>query len=107
MGTSPINTSVGSTYKMGPCRPTAHHQCPNNLRIYTDGTAASAGYNPTTNPLLNKKPLPWGDVEDIKIPCGAVAAFAKNAMKGLLGKVDVSAPISLKQINNKISNHMS
>ena len=102
-GREPIDSSVGNTYLASPCRPSATQQCPNSMRKYRDGSESLLGYFAHDNPLLNKNPVPWGDIEHSTIPCGAVAAFAKNAANRLLGKVQIESPISLGEITNLIS----
>lgn len=105
LGRQPISTPVGNTTLLSPCRPSAEKQCPNTLRRYTDGTLSVGGYIPANNPLLDveKPPIPWGDMDEVTMPCGAVAAFAKNALRELLGEVELTAPISLHEIMNLIN----
>lgn len=108
MGALPIVTPVGNQYKLGPCRPTLKKQCPNNLREYTDGGNSSSGYIPAQNDNLKKPPVPWGDLNDNRIPCGAITTFAKNALRGLLTKgtnVTISTPAS--GMVNTLSNQLN
>jgi len=102
-GTRPIVTSVGNNYKLGPCRPAAQQQCPNNVREYTDGTESPSGYDPNKEVALQKKPLPWGKMKNVAMPCGAVSSFAKNALNKLLGNVDISEPPSMNELSNMIN----
>lgn len=104
-GTLPIGTTVGNTYILGPCRPSASKQCPNNSRRFTDGDSSIAGFLPANTSFLNpnKDAVPWGNVSYSSMPCGAIAAMAKNALAGMLGKAEITSPISLKEIMNVIN----
>lgn len=102
MGKVAIVTPVGNSYPRTPCRPGDKHQCPNNRRVFTDGSGSPSGYDPASNPKLKIPELPWGDLNDREIPCGAVATLAGDALQSLMGKAKVKSPISLAEVEAMI-----
>lgn len=104
-GRAAITTAVGNEYPTDPCKPGTKQQCPNNDRIYTDGSKSPKGYDPANNPNLNIPELPWGKLDDRTIPCGAVATFTKTALDALLGagKAQLDKVIPLSDFNAKVN----
>ena len=93
-GTRAIAAPTGNNLKHSPCRSGSEEECPNTKREYCSDTngCEKPGYDPSENKDLEKPVTPWGDVDDMDLPCGAVADFAGSALEKLLGKAQVKIP---------------
>lgn len=95
------NTGTGSTLDLNQCG--VDGVCLNANAERTEDFVAGAG--PDENPNLNLPPIPWKDMKNPQIPCGAVGGLAEIALQAIWGNVRIQLPSGASNlINSSLTN---